>query len=768
MKDIELHKEYATSGQSVHDLFDRREEGFYVPLYQREYTWEASNISQLFDDLFQGVQGLCDNSNAATFLGTTILLSKRDNSMTVKPSEKRAEPTAVQIVVDGQQRISTLALLSMQISMKLETLIMNLSDEEPYCTLRKEGYRYLCRLRKLHTIKLGMGAIPSLKPKIIREGEDSWTCEGDDSVYKSPIARCISTFIRTNKLPDVAITTDDDNENRLLNNIKIIKRRLDDVCKAQIHESELFPVTNITEHRIQEFVLGGLEDSVKDKIKRLVDKRKGNDSNTDNDAVASYRLMLLTYYLLRRCGVSRLQPAHEEWGFDMYQALNATGQPLTVIETFKPLVMQVESSLGIDWGTSKSREHIERIERMLLAGNKKQSRTESLIRSFALCYEGRELGNKFSKQRSWLTDVYLNKSSTIEQKSFCLDVLAKTADFYYYSWHMNDNPKTNYIEMLKEHKDKELATLLIQYLREANSLLSAPILSLFYRIAIDDNRSLDPFIECVKACAAFFTLWRPARESGYLPKIYRGYFKKCNILAKGSKDINEQVVRESVNNLKSHFLEALENEDIAECSKWIKEPKPFLRYPKLKRMHRFLLFLAAHKRVPSRKNNNYGLTDKGRGDSCSLLDLKTWRAIDHKSIEHIAPQKQPINKVWDNKIYDDKIANQIGNMILLQEKLNQYTDNKEWPVKYLYYSLVGEDNDEQLSELITKMKKDYAITLKKDAIDEFKFAKYGFAIKPILSVGPEGKWNAESIKKRTEHLLENAGTILFEWLKPKD
>ena len=73
MTDIDLHKEYNSSGESIQDLFDSTEEGFFVPLYQREYTWEADNINQLFDDLVLGTRELSENESATTFLGTTIM-----------------------------------------------------------------------------------------------------------------------------------------------------------------------------------------------------------------------------------------------------------------------------------------------------------------------------------------------------------------------------------------------------------------------------------------------------------------------------------------------------------------------------------------------------------------------------------------------------------------------------------------------------------------------------------------------------------------------
>ena len=172
MAEIELHKEYNSSGESVQDLFDRVEEGFFVPLYQREYTWEEENINQLFDDLVLGVRELSENENTTTFLGTTILTTLGNKEEVVKPGEERAQPTAVQIVIDGQQRISTLALISIQIIVKLEQLLKDIPHKALYVDLRNAAKQFMKRLTKLHRIEHGRGAKPPQKPKIIHGQND--------------------------------------------------------------------------------------------------------------------------------------------------------------------------------------------------------------------------------------------------------------------------------------------------------------------------------------------------------------------------------------------------------------------------------------------------------------------------------------------------------------------------------------------------------------------------------------------------------------------
>ena len=87
MADIDLHKEYNSSGESVQDLFDSTEEGFFVPRYQREYTWEDDNINQLFDDLVLGARELSEKDSATTFLGTAILTALGNKKEAVKAAK---------------------------------------------------------------------------------------------------------------------------------------------------------------------------------------------------------------------------------------------------------------------------------------------------------------------------------------------------------------------------------------------------------------------------------------------------------------------------------------------------------------------------------------------------------------------------------------------------------------------------------------------------------------------------------------------------------
>lgn len=78
----------------ISDLFNRRI--YYIPRNQRKYDWERNNWKELFDDVMDVVTGL----NKYHFLGSIVLLK----------TEPAHNGLPCYSVIDGQQRIATLAI----------------------------------------------------------------------------------------------------------------------------------------------------------------------------------------------------------------------------------------------------------------------------------------------------------------------------------------------------------------------------------------------------------------------------------------------------------------------------------------------------------------------------------------------------------------------------------------------------------------------------------------------------------------------------------
>ena len=767
MSHIDLHSEYNSSGESIHDLFGSAEEGFFVPLYQREYTWEEDNINQLFDDLVLGASELSRSENVTTFLGTTIFTTVTDKKQTVIPGQERAQPTAVQIVIDGQQRLSTLALLSIQLTTKLHSLLTRFSADLPFGALHDVGEQFIERLVRLHALVLGKGATPPLKPKIIRAHEDGWTYDGDDTAYRSPVSHYIATYIRTSDAPAALDALHSERGTRVRRNVELIDSWLDVVCDAHVAGTELydqFPVgSRIVSERLQECVLGFTDPAVE----TVVAQREADRDRAEYSAAATYQLLLLTHYLLRRCGVNRLQPTREDWGFDMFQSLNATGTPLTVMETFLPQVMQAETSAGNDWQRTPSREFMDETQELFQAtttNEKKNRRTNELLRAFALCYDGKKLGNKFSEQRRWMTRSYEKNLTSLDDRRDFVRKLARTANFFFFAWYFEEMAHPSYINGLEDLKEEgRLASLLVRYLGDAHSRLSAPILARFYSQALEGEATFGEFVESIKACAAFFTLWRSANSTAGLDDIYRRYFKGSEALALDKHSWIGHPGPVTARTLKNYFREILKNKGIVDCETWVSASERFLLYTELKTICRFVLFVAGHNRIADAERP--GLTTAGNRGSCKLLEFERWMSRDHRSLEHVAPRNPPSEHHWDLDIYGQDLVHQIGNLILLPVELNRLVDNKDWRVKYLYYSHVGVRKQAKLAEL-KEAARSAGIVLSKKATDKLSKAEYNCAVAPILTLGADGNWDASLVRERTQQIKKLAWEKLFDWLQP--
>ena len=766
---FDLTHAYSTYIDTVADVFNKQGEGFFVPLYQREYTWEQDNINQLFDDLLLGILELAgdDGDTATSFLGTTIFVPLHDKTETVRAGEERAQPSQVLLVIDGQQRISTIALLAIRLVARLRHLQSKLRSEtgEPYAALLHHTSDTVKALRKLYAVEPGRGASPRHKPKVIRATEDRWTHRGDDTCYRSPVARYIARYIRV-PAGSAGMRCLPKDSGRVWSNVRLIDQWLEHISDAHVSGSELhghFPGgPAIAGEGVQKYVLGFSNE----KIANMVNSATPGESETIHWGTSLYQLFVVAYYLLERCVINRLYPTREEWGFDMFQALNATGTPLTAMETFLPQVMQAEQAEGKEWVGSPSAGYFDRIEKLFertTSNQAKNRRTNDLLGAFRLCHDGEKLANRFSAQRRWMTLCYEKVAENIQDKRLYVRNLAGVADFYRFAWYMEDVENPNIVRGLEDHEEGDLASFLVQYLKDANSRLSAPILARYYVQMLNDPESKDEFVAVAKACAAYFTLIRSARSTtSGLDDIYRRFFRggdspfpvDSHSWRGGSAELR-------ANNLRRYFRAALKHRKVASKDEWMSASNGVLLYRELKKVVRFVLFVASHDRV--RDAGRPGLTKDGNRNVCPLLSLPRWRSKDLKSIEHVAPQNPPANHMWDSEIYAQDRVDDVGNLLLLPTDINKFAANKSWPSKYLHYCHLGVRSKDRIAELKGEASR-LGITLSKRAIAALRKAQYNCVIEPAVEVGLAGEWRLELVDRRTKQIKELAWSRLRSWL----
>ena len=105
---------------SLHELVitDGAVAGFRIPIYQRHYDWDKAHLVRLFEDVLSGLLWCKEDDDSLAFLGTLIVVEERKK-------EQDFDGTSLS-VIDGQQRLTTLSLLSSVLYNRLNELISSI------------------------------------------------------------------------------------------------------------------------------------------------------------------------------------------------------------------------------------------------------------------------------------------------------------------------------------------------------------------------------------------------------------------------------------------------------------------------------------------------------------------------------------------------------------------------------------------------------------------------------------------------------------------
>jgi uncharacterized protein with ParB-like and HNH nuclease domain len=169
---MEISSIFKTSSKEVVGFFKEQERGFYIPLYQREYSWDSENIEQLMADICQGVTGFLTNDQEILFLGTIIRVREANPIEKLSPKDVRAIPKNVYFVIDGQQRISTLALLCALLYQRLTKLANTFSSNADYAKIVDPEIITDKLDALIDVFSFDLRGTPRRKPIIIRAAKD--------------------------------------------------------------------------------------------------------------------------------------------------------------------------------------------------------------------------------------------------------------------------------------------------------------------------------------------------------------------------------------------------------------------------------------------------------------------------------------------------------------------------------------------------------------------------------------------------------------------
>ena len=190
---MELRNIFNATPNSIWEVLCDAGVGYYIPPYQREYNWDRENIERLFEDVGQGLRLLVDSKNSITFLGTLIVI----NRATLPKADKQQLPNNVRLVIDGQQRLTTVVLMNICLHDEIRRRKVEFEnrDDDAHKWLYYKAIEVEKRLQKTFEEDMTWGdGVYEFYPRIIRAYDDSWSRLKSDAKYLSPIAAFVHGY----------------------------------------------------------------------------------------------------------------------------------------------------------------------------------------------------------------------------------------------------------------------------------------------------------------------------------------------------------------------------------------------------------------------------------------------------------------------------------------------------------------------------------------------------------------------------------------------
>ncbi|WP_107851505.1 DUF262 domain-containing protein [Oceanimonas marisflavi] len=766
--------------QSVyHVLCDRNNTGFYMPAYQRPYSWEEAHIKDLFSNFDNVFRNLLESSDAIIFLGT-ILTVDDVGAKTIYPLVKRHTPNNIKLIIDGQQRLSTLMLVIVCLNERLRLLIPELKKiiekEKDEATLNAlEELREIVLQSILDTSNFVIEtqaehAVFKYLPKIIRSQVDCWGKDNNKAVYESPISELLIRYQRhlldsesSAVFKEFNLSLLNDSSRRVIHNVKEIRRQLDCIQKGFQFKS--------VDGEVEEII------NVKDlvNVKTLddcldfpIDEALQQVSEVNDKVSDIIFITLFAKFLLHRVCLTYVEVNNESYAFDMFEALNTTGEPLTAIETFVPKVIEHIGSKrkdrepDADDAMNTLISITDRFEN-IIKSKEKNDKTKALILAFIRAYEGKAKVTSLRDQRNAMINSY--EQCFHANKDEYLNQLAKAASFLFDHWQASEPDLTG---LVPPH-ELDVAKVCLCYLVDIKHDI---VQSLFIQFILQDEKygvegkERSSFSQVLKAVTGFSVLWRAMSggadgiDSVY-KKLHERGFDVGGVYSKPYKLKNSSLSSEefNVDAIKAFFRQELESKIIGKGSpkdgvfdKWLDicSKQPLLKNSKNIK----LLVLAGFHGIKLDEEGFLRTEDV----SAQFITPMMWALISRKDcLKKVYSGGGSLTGWSDANISNPEEFNKLGN-ILVDARDNISTGvNQTWyNLKQNMLEALANDSLLGIDEILSTQSEVSIEAVRNISILllESKYAEITYA----------DEWDKKAIDERTKLLLKNAWENLNEWL----
>jgi hypothetical protein len=755
--------------------------GFYIPAYQREYSWDKQNIARLFEDSSHGLSLLPDMRDALTFLGTLIVIPDTKYE-TVNPKVVGDLPSKVLLVIDGQQRLTTILLLNIalhnSIQHKMHKMDKKLDPdggEESKEQWLVNQCRQVCALLQ-QTFEQDMNFCKGRDvfryyPKIVRAYDDRWSRTETKAQYTSPIAAFVHQYsvhfrdaakkvfrFASDTVPE---GTERDKHIQLGKNFRTIVGKLKVVEGGGGSEEIEFPPLPSLAHA------GAFQETLTDaqfpEIVKEYLANSGKDAEVEFDSLL--RLTIFAQFMLKRVSVTEVEAKNEAYAFDIFEALNTTGTPLTSIETFKPRVIETETpSLYED---SASRPYMEKIDAYVGAqsmADQRHSAASRLVIPFSLAEVGEKLSKRLSDQRRFFKKFFESLTAVEERRGF-VKRLAHVALFRTDLW-PDDSSREPDVSAF-DFADENAVRLCLDVLRKGNHEITIAPLVRFYSAArgaqSDDRKEAMLELErAAKAIAAFYALWRGSRHStdridSHYRELMKTGFPEVKVGPMAATLAHSK--QPSSADLKAAFRYILSvRGGISTRDQWIAQASQLPVYKVSNSVARFLLLAAFHNTVPANDGKGGGIGAKE--GTLPMLTLENWRT-GVLTVEHIAPETVP-KSGWKDELYIMKdTIDCLGNLTLLPSAENASLGNRSWKDKRLFYSVLASPTQDE-SEKLRLEAENQGMVIAQTTKELLQRSVHMPYLKALADVQEE--WGESIVASRSKCLAGLAYDRLAPWL----
>ena len=720
--------------------------GFYIPDYQRPYTWDEEHIRRLFETIRTSLNSFISSEGKEdyyAFLGAILSVSGSTELREAYQIQQNDSPSTVHALIDGQQRITSLVLLVSELykrfyflRKKAENLDESFKNEIIDSLISALGDAKVCLFVKNAGFEAGQeNTRHEFLPKIINAvKEDIWK-KYEKGSYNSAVASYLLSLSFWKGIDKIEPADE----------LKTVLKEFGELIDTYITgENDNTPL-NI------EKILGSKELQERLLYRSITENLKNLLVTTEYKKliIEFITLSVIFRFIKQYIIFAKIEVEKENLAFDIFDSLNSTGDQLTAFETFRPSVIK---HLRDRFRGSDEERFLKNYSDYISKekGADRHVTTKEFIISLALYEDGTQLGKSLNEQRKHLKTTY-EKRDNIEKRKFCESIYLLT-EFYRDIWDKNISSLSG------DYNSK--CKLSLAVLIDTGHTITIPVLARYYSelILVDDDNAnnYEKFSAISQSIVVFSLFWRILHNGSTagIEDVYRELLEKNISRVKISNDIKNF-------DLNNFFREKLEEKKLGKSNK----KQNFVnivsgsQYSQTgnNRWLKFFMLGALHDTIPDKLT---GLDKKSTGNKRPTLKFEVWKSIETLTIEHIAPQKQIENSSRDLLLLNPNNADSIGNLTLLPKISNSIIGNKEWEDKQEFYNVLSlDDPEERINRIKEKLNSE---KLTKATKDYLKNTNYWPCVEALAKCNQ--KWTPALVQERAKRLSELAWDNLSPWL----